>query len=331
MKTDSGETTSIWMAAAQEISSAGKLKGNASGDVCVVGAGIAGLTTAYLLTREGKKVIVLDDGPIGGGMTARTTAHLVTALDDRYYELERLHGEGGARLAAQSHAAAIDRVEAIVEAEGLECEFERLDGYLFVPPNESPSESKDQLDREIAAAHLAGLTDIEMIDRAPIKDFDTGKCLRFPRQAQFQPLKYLAGLAAAITRDGGLIFTVTHAASIEGGASAKITTSEGHLVTAQAVVVATNTPVNDRVVIHTKQAAYITYVIGARVPYGSVAKALFWDTPDPYHYVRIASGQDNNITGDILIVGGEDHKAGQADDANTRFANFSAGPANAFR
>jgi len=120
-----------------EIPQQSSLTEKTSSDVCVVGAGIAGMTTAYLLAREGKSVVVLDDGPIGGGMTGRTTAHLVNALDDRYFELERLHGEEGARLAAASHTAAIDKVEAIVGDEAIKCEFERLDGYLFVPPRES--------------------------------------------------------------------------------------------------------------------------------------------------------------------------------------------------
>src|SRR6266550_3687089 len=304
------------MATSKEIPSDGALATNTSADVCIVGAGIAGMTTAYLLAREGKQVVVLDDGPIGGGMTGRTTAHLVNALDDRFYELERLHGERGAQLAAQSHSAAIDHVEMIVKTEGIECEFERLDGYLFVPPNES----KEQLENELKATHRAGLTGIEMVDRAPIKDFDTGKCLRFPRQAQFHPLKYLAGLAKAIRRDGGQIFTGTHAGKIEGGDIARVETSDGHIITAAAVVVATNTPVNDRYVIHTKQAAYITYVIGARVPRGSVTKALYWDTPNPYHYLRLESVRNDRNEHDVLIVGGEDHKTGQADDANKRFA-----------
>src|SRR5204863_6588818 len=104
-------------------------------NVCVVGAGIAGLTTAYLLGLEGKAVIVLDDGPIGGGMTARTTAHLTNALDDRFYELERLFGEEGSRLVAESHTMAIDRVEEILRREKMDCEFERVDGYLFLSTN----------------------------------------------------------------------------------------------------------------------------------------------------------------------------------------------------
>ncbi|HEY0385631.1 MAG TPA: FAD-dependent oxidoreductase, partial [Pyrinomonadaceae bacterium] len=284
-------------------------------DVVIVGAGIAGMTTAYMLASEGRSVVVLDDGPIGGGMTGRTTAHLVNALDDRYYELERLHGADGARLAAQSHTAAINRVEAIVNEEQIDCEFERLDGYLFVPPGDS----KQQLEDELKAVHRAGLTDIEMVERAPIKDFETGSCLRFPQQAQFHPLKYLTGLAGAIKRDGGRIYTGTHASKIEGGKAAHVETESGFVVKAGAIVVATNTPVNDRFAIHTKQAPYLTYVIGARVPRGSVEKALYWDTPDPYHYIRTERGAKEQDF-DVLIVGGEDHKTGQADDANRRFA-----------
>jgi glycine/D-amino acid oxidase-like deaminating enzyme/nitrite reductase/ring-hydroxylating ferredoxin subunit len=287
-----------------------------SADVCIVGAGIAGMSTAYLLAREGKSVVVLDDGPIGGGMTGRTTAHLVNALDDRYFELERLHGEEGARLAAESHTAAINAIEAIVKREAIKCEFERLDGYLFSPPHGS----RKILDDELEAVHKAGLMDIEKVERVPWGSYDTGPALRFPRQAQFHPLKYLAGLAKAIKKKGGRIYTQSYATEIEGGKQARVETTGGGVVTAGAVVVATNTPVNDLMAIHTKQAAYQTYVIGARIPLGSVARALYWDTPDPYHYLRVETVGKGAKAYDILIVGGEDHKTGQQDDANKRFA-----------
>mgnify|MGYP003575396715 CR=1 FL=1 len=273
MDARSGQSASIWMQTAT-VPSYAKLTGDIKADVCVVGAGIAGMTTAYLLAREGRSVVVIDDGPIGGGQTERTTAHLANAIDDQYFEIERFHGERGAQLAAESHTAAIDRIEKIVTREKIDCDFERLNGYLFLPPNEST----DLLDRELAAAHRAGLTDVERVDRAPLEQFDTGPCLRFPRQGQFHPLKYLAGLSSAITRDGGRIFTGTHAVDIDGGSPGRVRTSDGFVITASALVVATNTPVNDRVAIHTKQAAYLTYVIGARVAHGSINKALYWDT-----------------------------------------------------
>src|SRR5690349_221357 len=100
-------------------------------DVLILGAGIAGLSVAYHLLRAGSSVLVIDKAAIGSGETGRSTAHLADALDDRYYLLEQAHGEGGARLAAQSHRAAIESISEIVEREQIACEFERLDGYLF--------------------------------------------------------------------------------------------------------------------------------------------------------------------------------------------------------
>ena len=311
----SGAMTSIWMATA-DVSPRPTLSEDMTADVCVVGAGIAGLTTAYLLTDEGRSVIVLDDGAIAGGETSRTTAHLVNALDDRYFEIERLHGEKGARLAAESHTAAIDRIEAIVTREKIGCDFERLDGYLFVPPGDST----DVLAKELEAVHRTGLENVECIARAPLEGFNTGPCLRFPRQAQFHPLKYLNALARATEAKGGRIFNKTHVEEFKDGSPAQVKTGMSPVVSASAIVVATNTPVNDLVAIHTKQAAYRTYVIGLRIPNGSVTKALYWDTPDPYHYVRL-----QEVSGyEVLIVGGEDHKTGQADDAAERFARLEA-------
>ncbi|MET0645991.1 MAG: FAD-dependent oxidoreductase [Pyrinomonadaceae bacterium] len=312
MESDSGRTTSVWMATG-DVPEFGALAHEASADVCVVGAGIAGLTTAYLLAREGRSVVVIDDGAVAGGETARTTAHLVNALDDRYYDLERLHGERGARLAAESHTAAVDQIEEIIEREGIDCDFQRLDGYLCV----GPGQSTEQLGEELRAAHRCGLTEIKYVERLPYEAFDFGAALHFPYQGQFHILKYMSGLARAFTGLGGRLHTNTHADKIEGdGETARVTTSEGHVVTAGAVVVATNTPVNDLVSIHTKQAPYRTYVVGARVPRGSVPRMLLWDTEDPYHYVRLQSVEEGH---DVLIVGGEDHKTGQAEDFDERF------------
>lgn len=320
MISTSEQTVSVWMATA-EVPEHAALTENTHAAVCIVGAGMAGMTTAYLLGREGRSVIVLDDGRVGGGMTERTTAHLSNAIDHGYQTIGHLHGEMGAKLTARSHTAAIDRIEAIVAEEGIDCDFERLDGYLFVPPGDST----DALERELKAAHRAGLTEVDYVKRAPIEFFDTGRCVRFPRQAQFHPLKYLAGLSRAIERDGGRIFTGTHAKEMVGGPRARVETSDGYVVTADAIVIATNTPVNDIVTIHTKQAPYTSYVVGARIPRGSVTRALYWDTLDPYHYVRV-QGVAANDGGehDILLVGGEDHKSGQADDGDQRHSRLEA-------
>src|SRR5688572_23399142 len=103
------KSLSLWMATAT-IPRPAPLAADIVADVCVVGAGIAGLTTAYLLACDGVRVVLLDDGPIAGGQSQRTTAHLSNALDDRFYEIEKIHGEEGSRLAAESHRTAIDRI-----------------------------------------------------------------------------------------------------------------------------------------------------------------------------------------------------------------------------
>ena len=297
----------VWIGTAH-LPSYAALLSDTTADVCVVGAGIAGLTTAYLLTQVGKSVVVVDDGAVGSGMTSATTAHLANALDDRYIEIERLHGTKGACLAAESHTAAIDRIEEIVAREKIDCDFERIHGYLFPAPGDEAL-----IDQELVAARRAGLYNVSKIGRAPLA-FDTGPCLQFPNQAQLHPLKYLAGLARAIESRGGRIYTGTHAETITGGREARVVT-RGGTISAGAIVVATNSPVNDRVVVHTKQAPYMTYVIAAPVARGSVTRALYWDTGDPYHYLRLHAIDSAT---DLLIVGGEDHKSGQAADSDAR-------------
>jgi glycine/D-amino acid oxidase-like deaminating enzyme/nitrite reductase/ring-hydroxylating ferredoxin subunit len=320
MHSDSGHTTSVWMDTT-EVPQFQPLTQDLRSNVCVIGAGIAGMTTAYLLARAGRAVVLIDDGPIGGGETSRTTAHLTAALDDRYYNIETMHGEEGARLAAESHMSAIHRIETIASMEDIDCDFQRVEGFLFL----GGENTRKDLERELEATQRAGITDTQLVDRIPFGFWDSGPALRFPRQATFHPLKYLKGLARAILRDGGKIYTGVHAEKIEDGEPARVTTSDGHVISADNVVVCTNTPVNDWLIIHSKQAAYRTYVIGTRVPKGSVPQGLYWDTPDPYHYIRIQHAEDKSgheLDYDILIVGGEDHKTGQAADTEERFVRL---------
>ena len=319
-----GNTISFWERTAKKFESA-PLAENLVTDVCVIGAGIAGVTTAYLLARENRDVVLIDDGPVGGGMTGRTTAHLVTVVDDGYAEIEKMLGEECSRLVAQSHTAAIDKIAEIVRENKIECDFERVDGYLFLPPGGSVT----GLMKELDAIHRAGLNNVERVNELPKTKIKTDAALRFPGQAQFHALKYLAGLGRAIADRGGKIFTGTRIVSVKDGDRVEIETSDGHTVTAKAAVVATNSPINDRLVIHSKQAPYASYVICLRVK-EKIERALFWDTaetaaeekktiaPAAYHYIRFARDEQ----GDVLMVGGEDHKTGQADDCEQRFAKL---------
>jgi glycine/D-amino acid oxidase-like deaminating enzyme/nitrite reductase/ring-hydroxylating ferredoxin subunit len=305
----SGAHKSYWVDSVQPLFTK-KLDRDRDTDVVVIGGGIAGMTTAYLIRKSGKQVILVEDGCIGSGETGRTTAHLVTALDDRYYTLQEKFGERKTRLIAESQRMAIDFIERIVQEENISCDFERLPGYLFLHPTDDPQ----SLLRELQAASESVL-DVTEIAHVPGMKSYQGSCLRFDRQAQFHPMKYLGGLCNSFLRNGGEVFTETHASQID---SSGIVSKEGFRITAKHVVVATNTPVSNKYIPHLKQYAYRTYVIGARVKKGSVPKALWWDTGDhstdadipPYHYVRT---QPLDEMYDLLICGGEDHPTGLAD------------------
>lgn len=331
---EGGKTTSLWGATA-ELQTTKPLRQDIEADVVVVGAGLAGITTAYLLAVEGKRVVVVDDGPIGGGETCRTTAHLTDAIDDRYYYLRSTFGKQATRIAADSQTKAIDQIESIVNRLNIDCDFERLDGYLFIEPGADDAE----LQKELEACREAGMTHVELVDSVPVANFRAGKALRFRNQAQFHPLKYLNALVAEVKKLGGQIFTGTHVqsstaqeqksstngsgngsngsskqASVKGrefGKPVELKTDDGFTLRARHAVFATNTPTNDWVVMHTKQAAYRTYVVGYEVPKGTFAHVLLWDPLDPYHYIRVHPMGDK----EVVIVGGEDHKTGQTDSA----------------
>ncbi|MER3407421.1 MAG: FAD-dependent oxidoreductase, partial [Nitrososphaera sp.] len=229
----------------------------------------------------------------------------------------------GAQLAAESHTAAIDLIESIAVREKIDCDFTRVDGYLFLDPTDGEQSIKD----ELAATRRADLR-TELLEGPPVGSLGPGPCLRFPNQARFHPLKYIAGLAQAIVRGGGKIFTGTHVQEIM---SIGVRTSDGHKVSARKVVVATNAPIVDEVSkIYEKQDAYRTYVIAARVDRDAVPDALYWDTGNrespnimpPYHYVRLQRLPDY----DLLVVGGEDHETGAAEggdnDMERRWRNL---------
>jgi glycine/D-amino acid oxidase-like deaminating enzyme/nitrite reductase/ring-hydroxylating ferredoxin subunit len=280
--------------------------------IVVIGGGIAGLSVAYCLTKAGHEVVVLEDGNIGAGETGHTTAHLVNAIDDRYFEIEKLFGQKTSRQVAESHTAAINFIEDTIQLENIDCEFLRVNGHLFL----HDSDKIKTLEDEFVATHRAGI-DTTMIRDVPGLAAQRGPCLRFPDQAQFHPIKYIHGLCRAIVENHGRIFTQTHVSKI----SSDGVVANGFEVKADHIVVATNTPINDIVTMHTKQFAYRTYVIAARIPKGVLQPALWWDTGDqqstwitkPYHYARLQSYTD---THDLLICGGEDHKTGQAGKEN---------------
>jgi glycine/D-amino acid oxidase-like deaminating enzyme/nitrite reductase/ring-hydroxylating ferredoxin subunit len=311
MKSPDGQTKPAWYETAKLPTYPEVPPGQTLTDICIVGAGIAGLTTAYLLAKTGKSVVILDQGPIASGQTGRTSAHLASAIDDRFIEIEKIHGREGSQLAYQSHAAAIDLIEKIAHDEKIDCDFHRLNGFLFALPEDPP----DLLDQELDAAKRAGFADTQLTRHA-FGEFKDVPCLRFGHQARFHPLKYISGLAKAVEKLGVKIYTGHRVKDVQGSDPKKHTLAKATIgdgvatVEAAAVVVATNTPapINDWMGIYTKQASYRSYMIGLKIKSGTVPDALYWDTGDPYHYIRLEADRDGY---DILLIGGEDHKTGQ--------------------
>jgi glycine/D-amino acid oxidase-like deaminating enzyme len=272
-------------------------------DVVIVGGGIAGLSVAYGLAKEGRDCVVVENGLIGGGETRNSSAHLTNALDSRYYTLERIYGEKYTRLVAKSHTAAINRIERIVQRENIECGFERVNGYLFL----HPTDTIKSLQREFEVTRRAGLS-TELVTSIPNVRLKEKIGLKFPQQAQFHPLKYLHGLCAAIVGSGGKVFTNTRVVSFDREG----VNTEHHRISAKHIVIATNLPPGSSFPFLNKQVTYRSYLVGVTVHKGLISPSLWWDTGwqqnptniSPYHYARI---QQMNGEYDLLICGGQDH------------------------
>ena len=282
------------------------LNGDRETEVAIVGGGITGLTTAVLLARSGRRVAIVERDVIGSGETGNTTAHLTEAVDARYRNIVKDFGEQNARLVGESKRAAIDRIEVFVRESGVECGFARLPGYLYA---ERP-EDVEPLANELDAARRAGCS-VTWVDDVPLP-FKTLGAVRWDRQAQLHATEYLDALLVEAARIGVRIYEHTRVVGVDDGEPCRIDTDRGE-ISAGSVVVAANVPVNNRVLLHTKLAPYRSYVIAGEVP--SAVDGMFWDTDDPYHYIRLQRAG----TRQWLIVGGEDHRTGEEGETDVHY------------
>ncbi len=304
-------TQSMWLGERCDHPTFPNLTKSPTVDVAIVGGGIAGITAGILLMRAGKTVAVLEHEQVGGGETGHSTAHLTEILDTRYHKLISDFGLDGAKAARHSTRAAIDMIEFLISEYHLtHCGFARVDGYLFTDNLDGVADIKS----EAEALQTLG-ADVSLINDAPLP-FPTLKALKIAGQAQFQPYNYVAQLATILSKAPGCsVFEHTRVSEVKDGTPCVVSTDDGHRVTAQNVIVAANTPVNNWIMLHTKVAAYRSYAIAAKIP-RPLTRALFWDNANPYHYIRTCKDQNG---GDCVIVGGEDHKTGTKSDTNACF------------
>lgn len=290
-----GETLSLWQSDI-EFPSLRPLKQDLCVDVCIIGGGIAGLLSAYLLMKEGKKVCILESYELFGGQTSKTSGHVTKVLDRHYKRIEKIHGTHGALLAAESHEAAMNIFEEIVRDEKIDCDLERVPGLLYATTEKDILFLKAEYESLQRTGHFH---DVQWSED-PIG-------LTFPNQLQLHPLKFLNSLSKILIQNGVKIHTHSHVTDIQSSNGLVVKTTRRQKVYCKSIVVATHVPINDMFVIHTKQAAYRSYVVGFKIPKNSIKKGLYWDTLEPFHYARVQASDDH----DILIVGGEDHKTGQ--------------------
>jgi glycine/D-amino acid oxidase-like deaminating enzyme/nitrite reductase/ring-hydroxylating ferredoxin subunit len=303
-------TASLW-APLGDVDSFPILTRHLETDVVVVGAGITGLTAALRLAEAGKRVAVLEGRTLCSGVTAGTTAHVTEQVDPRYVEIARRFGKEGSRLVARAAREALDHIAGRVERLGIACDWRRVPGYLYA----EEAAQRDTLVEEHRAAREAGL-DVTL-DADPGLPFAVAGALLFPDQQRFHPRAYVWGLARAAMSRGVRIFEHTRVVEIKDGEPVEITTEQGARVRAGAVLCATHVPLN-RLFLQTKLGHYQSYAAAFRAC--PVPDALFWDTADPYHYLRSAS-----IDGvQYLIVGGEDHKTGGEEHTQIPFERLLA-------
>jgi glycine/D-amino acid oxidase-like deaminating enzyme/nitrite reductase/ring-hydroxylating ferredoxin subunit len=278
-------------------------------DVAVIGGGIAGLSTALLLKREGLHVAVLEAQRVGAGVTGCTTAKVSALQATIYSTITRRHGSQPARAYAEASVAGVERLAEIVAEEGLECDLERRPAYTYALEDSERS----SVEQEFEAAAESGLA-VEMVD-SPDLPYTTYGAVRLGDQVQVHPTKFVQGLATAVDGDGSHVFETTRARRVREGEPCEIDTAEG-VVRAGHVVIASHYPMLDRGLYFARLKAERSYCIAARLRNGS-----------PPQGMSISAGSNSRSVrayGDLLIVGGEGHPTGSGRAQPERYERLEA-------
>jgi glycine/D-amino acid oxidase-like deaminating enzyme len=274
-----------------------KLTGNLETDVVIVGAGLAGLLSAYTLARAGKRVIVLETGRVANGATSYTTAFITEVIDTDASDMISIYGKNRAKLIRQSHYEAIKLIEQIVRAEKIDCEFIRVPNFSYI----NEKDEREDLEEEFKA--VKQLNREAKLMRANDLKFPQAGYIRTPDQAKFHPLKFINGLVRALDKLDVQIFEQTEVEKLSG--SKTITAKAGkHEVKAKYGIIATYDPLGNPVQTFAKKGMYVSYVYELRIPKGLFKEGIYEDFNNPYHYFRI----DRQGSYDRMIIGGEDNR-----------------------
>ncbi|MDB5254379.1 MAG: (2Fe-2S)-binding protein [Parcubacteria group bacterium] len=275
-----------------------KLEQNLQADVVIVGGGLAGLWSFYLLSKAGKKVVLLECERIGQWTTLVTTAFITQDIDTELAQLITMFGERKARLIWRSGGDAIRLIEKVMNEEGIECDFKRESVYLYADSDEEYA----GLEEEAELMKKFG-SKIELQKHVKT-GFEHSGVLELKEQAIYHPLKFLKGLAEAGVQAGGRIFELTEVTTIEGDGPITVETKDKFVVEADDCVIATYEPFGNPQG-HLKKGMYTSYVYELSLPADAIPDGMYLDQKNPYHYFRV---EKINASRSRVIVGGEDHR-----------------------
>jgi glycine/D-amino acid oxidase-like deaminating enzyme/nitrite reductase/ring-hydroxylating ferredoxin subunit len=307
-----GLPQSLWVASTPTTTYP-QLDGSGHVDVAVIGAGIAGLTTALLLKRGGMSVAVVESQRVAEGVTGYTTAKVTSQHGLIFRDLVTHFGEEGAKIYGTSNEAAKEWIADLVESESIDCDFERKYHCVYT----QDPEELEKIESEANAARTLGLP-ASSVDETPLPYAIAGG-VRFDDQAQFHPRRYLLRVAELVNGDGSYIFEDSRCTGVEEGETCIVETERGPLH-AKNVVVASHYPFLDRGLFFSKVAPYRSYVLAAEVPASDIPDGMFISSGSPTRSLRSAR-EDGK---DLLLIGGEGHKVGQEFDTEGQYLTLEA-------
>ncbi len=282
-------------------------------DVAVIGGGVTGITTGYLLKKEGQTVAVVDANRIGDGTTGHTTAKITSQHDLIYDKLITRIGKDKAKLYAESNEAAIQLIAKVVEENNIDCDLQWENAYVYTQSNDNVEEIK----KEVKAAQSLGIK-ASFAEKLPLP-FPTKAAVQFEGQAQFHPRKYLLSVAGNIAKDGSHIFENTKAISIKGGNKCTVTMENGKKITASKVVIATHYPFsNIRGLYVLKIFPERTYAITVKAK-SKFPGGMYINVELPTRSLRSVPLDDGQ---ELILIVGESHKTGQGEDFNMHYKNL---------